>query len=41
MVDAHDSKSCLERGEGSSPFSGTINCLSDLQVYKYLQRTPN
>ncbi len=23
MVDAHDSKSCLERGEGSSPFSGT------------------
>jgi hypothetical protein len=25
MVAAHDSKSCLERGEGSSPSSGTSN----------------
>ena len=25
MVDAHDSKSCIERCKGSSPFSGTMN----------------
>ena len=31
MVDAHDSKSCLARGVGSSPTSGTkkIRCHAD------------
>ncbi len=29
MVYAHDSKSCLERDEGSSPSSGTTNVVSE------------
>ena len=28
LVDAHDSKSCLERGAGSIPVPGTINELN-------------
>lgn len=30
MVDAHDSKSCLARGVGSSPTSGTNEQMSQL-----------
>ncbi len=30
MVDAHDSKSCLARGVGSSPTSGTNKQMSQL-----------